>query len=73
MTNRNDARYFELVDDKSSKFWEISLDDSTVTVRYGRIGTQGTTKPKELDSPEKAQKHYDKLVEQKTGKGYEEK
>ncbi len=69
----NASRYFELVDEKSSKFWEIRRNGSEVSVRYGRIGTDGTTKPKDLGSDEKAQKHYDKLIAQKTGKGYIEK
>ena len=65
-------RYFELVNDKSSKFWEVSVADSTVTVRYGRIGTDGTTKPKDFATPEAATAHADKLIDQKTAKGYAE-
>ena len=45
----------------------------TVTVRYGRIGTDGTSKAKDLASEDAAAKHSEKLVSQKTGKGYEEK
>lgn len=65
-------RYFELSDEKSQKFWEIQVDDSTVTVRYGRIGATGTSKPKEFASATAAQSHADKLIQQKTDKGYEE-
>jgi len=36
-------RYFELVDEKSSKFWEISVLGEKLTVRYGKIGTDGQT------------------------------
>ena len=66
-------RYFEFADDTSAKFWEISIAGNEVTVRYGRIGTDGTTKPKELASEEAALKHFEKLIDQKTGKGYQEK
>ena len=36
-------RHFELVEGKSSKFWEIAPDGTSVTVRFGRIGTNGQT------------------------------
>jgi len=66
-------RYFEFVEGSSSKFWEISLDDTSFTTRYGRLGTEGQMSMKEYDSHEKAQKEYDKLVAEKTRKGYVEK
>jgi hypothetical protein len=50
-------------------FWEIARDGTDVTVRYGRIGTNGTTKTKSLDDEAAAIKHAEKLVEQKTSKG----
>ena len=68
----SDARYFEFVDDKSQKFWEISIDGTDVTVRYGRIGANGQTKTKEFDDEDAANAHAEKLIEQKTGKGYNE-
>jgi DNA ligase-1 len=66
------VRYFELVDDKSSKFWEAGMSGTEVTVRYGRIGTSGTSKTKDLGSDEAASKHLEKLIDQKTAKGYSE-
>ena len=72
-SENSNNRYFELVDGKSSKFWEIAMEGDDVTVRYGRIGAAGTRKTKSFEDAEKAQKHYDKLVDQKTNKGYEEK
>ena len=71
-TPMTDARYFEFVDDKSSKFWEIAVAGTDVTVRYGRIGANGQTKTKSFDDETAAQDHADKLIDQKTGKGYEE-
>lgn len=67
------TRYFEFVEGKSSKFWEISVDGCKVTVRYGRIGSSGTTKSKELADTDAADAHAEKLITQKTGKGYSEK
>lgn len=67
------ARYFEFVDGKSSKFWEIKLEGTYFTTRYGRIGTDGQESMKEYDSEEKAEREYEKLVVEKVKKGYVEK
>jgi len=67
------ARYFELVEGTSRKFWEIKLDGESVTTRYGKIGTDGQTTEKELDGKSLAFKEYDKLIAEKTKKGYVEK
>ena len=40
---------YELVDDKSAKFWEVKVTGAEVTVTYGRIGSKGQTKAKEQD------------------------
>jgi len=66
------ARYFEFVEGTSSKFWEILLDGSTVTTRYGKIGTAGQQTEKDFDTRSEAFKEYDKLVAEKTKKGYVE-
>lgn len=66
-------RYFECVEDGASKFWEVWMDGNTVTTNWGKIGTAGQTKPKEFADDAKAKKEYDKLVAEKTGKGYVEK
>jgi predicted DNA-binding WGR domain protein len=65
-------RYFELQDNKSAKFWEITTDGTAVTVRYGKIGTNGQSQTKELADAAAAAKHVAKLVAEKTGKGYVE-
>ena len=56
----------------SHKFYQVATKGRQVITRYGRIGTDGQTKTKEFDDDDKAQKSYDKLVEQKTKKGYVE-
>ncbi|MGC4114615.1 MAG: WGR domain-containing protein [Myxococcales bacterium] len=66
-------RYFEFVEGTSSKFWEIWREGQNVYTRYGKIGAAGQVTLKDEGSEEKAQKLYDKLVREKTGKGYVEK
>ncbi len=61
---------YELVEGTSSKFWAISLSGESLTTRYGRIGTDGQTTTKTFESAAKARKEHDKLVAEKTKKGY---
>lgn len=70
---RNEKRYFEFSEDNSHKFWEISSDGNSVTTRWGRVGTDGQSKTKEFADEASANKEYEKLVAEKTKKGYEEK
>jgi predicted DNA-binding WGR domain protein len=65
-------RHFEFVEGSSSKFWEVAVSGNDVTVRFGRIGTGGQTQTKTFADGEKAQKHAEKLIAEKTGKGYRE-
>jgi len=65
-------RHFEFSDGKSEKFWEIELEGSSFTVRFGKAGAAGQTQTKTFDSEAKAKKEYDKLVAEKVGKGYVE-
>jgi predicted DNA-binding WGR domain protein len=61
---------YEFVEGTSSKFWEITLNGSAFTVRYGRIGTDGQVQEKSWPTDAKAKAEHDKLVKEKTGKGY---
>ena len=63
---------FELIEGKSSKFWEVQTEGESLTVRYGRIGTHGQTQTKTFASADAALKERDKLIKEKTGKGYAE-
>lgn len=65
-------RRFEFDDGKSRKFWEIAVDASTYTVRFGRLGTDGQTSTKVAASPERAVVEVDKLIASKVKKGYVE-
>jgi DNA ligase-1 len=64
------SRRFEFTEGKSSKFWEVSINDTDVTVRFGRIGTNGQTQTKNFPSADAARNHADKLVNEKLEKGY---
>ena len=65
-------RTFEFKDGKSSKFWNIDLSGTEFTVVYGKIGTAGQTQTKSFPTDDKARAAHDKLVAEKTGKGYVE-
>lgn len=67
-----EVTYLEYVAEKSSKFWEITVEGETVTTRWGRIGAQGQSKEQEFDSEDDAAAAAEKLIDEKLGKGYEE-
>ena len=64
------TRYFEFVGGNSRKFWEITVAGSDVTVRFGRIGTDGQSQTKSFDDEAAAARHAEKLIAAKTKKGY---
>jgi DNA ligase-1 len=72
MPDLSTKRRFEFSDGKSNKFWEIAMGGKEVTVRFGRIGTDGQTQTKSFPDEGKAAKHAEKLIEEKTDKGYKE-
>ncbi|MCY2993880.1 MAG: WGR domain-containing protein [Planctomycetota bacterium] len=65
-------RYFEFVGGNSAKLWELGISGTEVTVRFGRIGTDGQTQVKSFPDPAAATRHAEKLVTAKIGKGYVE-
>jgi predicted DNA-binding WGR domain protein len=73
-------RYFEYIGEdasrgveSSAKFWEISINGSELTIRFGKIGGAGQTTVKNFDSDEKASVESEKLITAKVKKGYAEK
>src|SRR5688572_25659428 len=66
-------RYFEFSEGSSNKFWEVWCDGAEVFTRYGKIGASGQLTVKDLKSKDAAKQAHDKLVKEKTGKGYVEK
>jgi len=67
-----DKRHFEFSGGNSAKFWEIGVSGDTVTVRFGRIGTEGQTQVKSFPDAAAATRHAEKLIAAKIGKGYAE-
>jgi Uncharacterized conserved protein len=65
-------KHLKYVDGTSDKFWEIQTAGSTHTVTYGRNGTAGQSKSKTFDSEEACLKDAEKLIAEKTKKGYSE-
>jgi len=65
-------RFLTYSDAKSDKFWHITLNGCTHTVRFGRVGTVGQTQTKEFATEEDACKTFEKLVREKLKKGYRE-
>jgi uncharacterized protein (TIGR02996 family) len=65
-------RTFQYSDAKSHKFWNVEVSGSSLTVTYGKVGTAGQTQTKRFASAEKAQAEADKLIREKTKKGYVE-
>lgn len=65
-------KYFEYKDEKSAKFWKITVSGDSHTVNYGKIGTDGQQKTKEFSSSEEALESAEKLIVSKLKKGYSE-
>jgi uncharacterized protein (TIGR02996 family) len=61
---------YEFSEGSSNKFWEIELAGPSFRTTYGKIGAKGQTTIKEFESPVDAKREYDKLIVEKTKKGY---
>lgn len=66
------SKYFEFKDKDSNKFWEITVNGKKVSIHYGKIGTSGQNTVKELATPVEASAHAEKVIGEKTKKGYRE-
>lgn len=62
--------YFELIDEESSKFWQVAVDGSSLTTCYGKIGTAGRKTTKDFPSEDDANSEARWLMVQKMKKGY---
>jgi predicted DNA-binding WGR domain protein len=65
-------REFQFSEGSSNKFWAITVEGKKFTVEFGRTGTKGQTQEKEFASEEAARQAADKLIDEKTKKGYTE-
>ncbi|MCX5740881.1 MAG: WGR domain-containing protein [Proteobacteria bacterium] len=61
---------YEFTEGSSSKFWQIDLKGASFTTTFGKIGSAGQTSLKEWSDAATAKKEHDKLVAEKTKKGY---
>jgi uncharacterized protein (TIGR02996 family) len=65
-------RTFEFHRPSSYRFWTIEVQGASFTVTFGKVGTSGQTRTKSFASPEKAHRAAERLIREKTGKGYVE-
>jgi predicted DNA-binding WGR domain protein len=65
-------REFHFISGASNKFWAIEMNGDSFDVTYGKIGTDGTKQTKSFADAAAATKAYNKLVLEKTSKGYVE-
>ena len=66
----SDERVFHNTEPGHSKFWAISRRETSVTVRFGKIGSAGQTKVHAADdSRAEAVRHMEELIIEKTTKG----
>lgn len=65
------VRRFEC-EDGASKFWEVRIDGNLLHIGWGKLGTSGQSQTKSFPSAEKANSEQDKLIAEKTKKGYAE-
>lgn len=65
-------RRFICTKEGASKFWEVTVDGDQLTIRFGRIGTNGQTQTKAFTTPDAARCEQEKLIRSKLAKGYVE-
>ena len=63
-------RRLEFSKGKSNKFWEIERSGDSIVTTWGKIGSKGQSKTKKFASEAKAREAFEKLISEKTGKGY---
>ncbi|MEW5738679.1 MAG: WGR domain-containing protein [Myxococcota bacterium] len=61
---------YEFQEGTSNKFWEITLDGKSFKTTFGKIGTAGQTSEKSFGDEGAAKAAYEKLITEKTKKGY---
>ncbi|VEI00261.1 DUF4240 domain-containing protein [Kaistella antarctica] len=54
----------------SNKFWTIEQFEEKYFVQWGKLGTEGRSNEKELGSKDECYKEIEKLIKEKTRKGY---
>ncbi|MEE6261541.1 WGR domain-containing protein [Plantactinospora sonchi] len=67
-----ETTYLELSEEDGSahKFYEVTVDDAQLTIRYGRIGDAGQVKSKAFPDNQRARAEASKKIGEKVRKGY---
>ncbi|TDO42174.1 WGR domain-containing protein [Paractinoplanes brasiliensis] len=67
-----ETTYLELSEESGSahKFYEVTVDGTDLTIRYGRIGDRGQTKQSSFATGDKAKAEASKKIGEKVRKGY---
>jgi predicted DNA-binding WGR domain protein len=65
-------KHLKFIDGNSDKFWQIETSGLKFTVTYGKNGTSGVSQTKTFASDEECLKAAEKLLAEKTKKGYSE-
>ncbi|NHZ97287.1 DUF4132 domain-containing protein [Massilia sp. CCM 8734] len=65
-------RRFELSDDVSSKFWQVDQEGNDLHIGFGKIGSAGQRQCKNYADEAMASAAMEKLIREKTAKGYAE-
>lgn len=61
---------FEFSEGSSNKFWQITVEGTSVVVEYGRIGNRAQSNVKTFDTEQKAQHEMQSMISKKVSKGY---
>jgi predicted DNA-binding WGR domain protein len=67
--SRREFRYRE---GGAQKFWAIAVEGKQYTVQFGKVGARGQTQTRQFASADEARRAADKLIAEKTRKGYAE-
>jgi predicted DNA-binding WGR domain protein len=65
-------RRFQFEEGRSAKFWEIEVKGNRQIVHYGKLGAVGQKVEKQFAAKDDAKKSAEKLIREKTKKGYRE-
>jgi predicted DNA-binding WGR domain protein len=65
-------REFHFEEGSSRKFWAVTIAGTSLNIQFGKIGTSGQTQVKQFPTEDEARRAADKLVAEKTRKGYVE-
>ena len=65
-------KHLKYIEGNSDKFWQITVQENSFTVTYGKNGTAGTSQTKQFTDAEECLKAAEKLYNEKVKKGYSE-